>query len=264
MLIRSFLFDQGGWSSRPGLLDILKNHLRTTLDKISRISSLDEMNDRYLDGMVRGAIVEPIVLHTDQLSREFRSEEIDASMFPFGFNVYAGKRYPKQVARISVPFSGDAQLFKYTPSKFSLTHPIGQLSGQKVQFDIILWGESPENVASVQQELSENLRRLQENVVNSTNDVVSFNQSLPGQVKEAFLAKLDQLTRQHSIFDNLGIKEAVVESHEPDFSAPIKKPKKPISRPTQIIQYIEKQFVQQLNQTNNNAGDVNNAIQSDQ
>lgn len=33
---------------------------------------------------------------------------------------------------------------------------------------------------------------------------------------------------------------------------------------TQVIQNVEKMFVQQLNQTNNNLRDVNNAIQSDQ
>ena len=37
-----------------------------------------------------------------------------------------------------------------------------------------------------------------------------------------------------------------------------------ILRAFQIIQYVENQYVQQLNQMNQNTGDVNNAIQTGQ
>jgi hypothetical protein len=40
-------------------------------------------------------------------------------------------------------------------------------------------------------------------------------------------------------------------------------PKRGNGRVTHIIQYIDKMYVQQLNQTNNNFGDVNNAIQAE-
>jgi hypothetical protein len=85
---------------------------------------------------------------------------------------------------------------------------------------------------------------------------------LPAQVRGAFTAKLDELTKQHTIFDDLGIAEAPEAPILP--STPFTpQPKKGKARAVQIIQKIDKMFVQQLNQTNNNLGDVNNAIQSD-
>ena len=35
--------------------------------------------------------------------------------------------------------------------------------------------------------------------------VKEFNESLPAQVKAAFTMKLDELTKQHAVFDSLGI-----------------------------------------------------------
>src|SRR5262249_46255138 len=98
---------------------------------------------------------------------------------------------------------------------------------------------------------------------NMNKQVKAFNESLPEQVKAAFAAKLDELTRQHAVFDELGIPE----EPEPEPSVPIStpaapRPKKGKEQAEQIIQVVGTMYVQQLNQTNYNVGDVNNAIQS--
>lgn len=89
----------------------------------------------------------------------------------------------------------------------------------------------------------------------------AFNDSLPAQVKAAFSEKLEQLTKQHAVFDDLGIPEEPEPLPSPTIpSTP--PPKRGKARAVQIIQNVEQMFVQQLNQANYNAGDVNNAIQS--
>jgi hypothetical protein len=143
-----------------------------------------------------------------------------------------------------------------------MTFPKGEISGKTVQFDVILWG-NPDDTQRVKDEIQRNRDLLSSCAASINKQVKEFNELLPAQVKGAFTAKLDELTNQHTIFDDLGIPEEPeppVLSSSP--SAP--QPKKGKARAAQIIQIIETMYVQQLNQTNNNLGDVNNAIQSDQ
>ncbi len=92
--------------------------------------------------------------------------------------------------------------------------------------------------------------------------VKEFNESLPEQVKSAFTVKLEELTKQHAAFDDLGIPD---EAEPPELqpSSGSTPPKKGKGRGKHIIQFVENLYVHQLNQTNNNIGDVNNAIQAE-
>lgn len=249
-------------TSQPGLYDVLAGHEQQTIAKIKVISSLDEMNEAFLSNLVKDSIVEPLEFHFDKQTYRLRTEEFDGAEFPFDFHAYRGKRYPKQVARISIPFSGDSQLLRFTPSTCSMNFPIGEGSGNTVQFDVILWGYQDDE-RRVKEQIDDNIRRLKRDAENSANDVRLFNESLPEKVKAAFNAKFEELTKQHSIFGSLGIKaEEPPAPSYPRPSALNQKLKKERPQPVQIIQFIERMYVQQLNQKNNNAGDVNNAIQS--
>lgn len=264
MLIQDTLFDKGFLTGRPGLPELLRGHEEDILKKIRRISSLGEMTDAFLGRIIKDSLVEPFVLHLDRMTRQQRTEDIDGAYYPFNFNVYRGKKYPTQVVRISIPFSGDPYLLKHTPSSGTCNFPRGQVSGKTIQFDIILYGSDGDGKRA-KEELDSNLGLLKMYAENSAKDINAFNQALPAKVKAAFEAKLEQLTKQHSIFDDLGIEEEkpAPAPPQPQHQAPVAQPKKGDRRAVHIIQYIEKMYVQQLNQTNNNAGDVSNAIQSD-
>jgi hypothetical protein len=262
MLIRSHLFDKGFMGNGPALFDVLRNHERQILDRIKRISSLDEMTDSFLSNLIKESLIETVALDFGNMTRDLRTEDLDNSLSPLAFLMAREGRFPRQVARISIPFSGDSNLLKYTPSTHSSPHPLGQTSGRAIQFDLILWGDQDE-AKRVKEDLNENLRRLRENVERVAKDVKAFNESLPSTVKAAFDVKLEELAKQHSIFDGLGIKEADPFIATDTGGGSTQKPKKGSQRASHIIQVIEKLYVHQLNQINNNAGDVNNAIQSD-
>ena len=165
------------------------------------------------------------------------------------------------MARLSVPFVGDPTLLEYAPNPCRMTFPKGEVSGKTIQFDVILWG-NPDDSERVKDEIQRNRDLLSSCAASINKQVMEFNKSLPAHVKDAFTAKLDELTKQHTIFDDLGIAEEPKAPILPS-SRPASQPKKGKARAVQIIQYIDTMFVQQLSQTNNNLGNVNNAIQSD-
>jgi hypothetical protein len=251
MFINSNLFSKGHpLKAEPGLSSVLEGHRLRIVEKIRNISDLDQMTDSFLEQLVVGSLVEPLVMQFDRMTRKLRTEELDRPVIP----------RKKQVARLSIPFNGDPKLLEYAPNPCGLTFPRGEVCGKTVQFDVILWG-TPDDTQRVKNEIQQNCEHLSSCAANINKQVKGFNESLPSQVKSAFAAKLEELTKQHAIFDDLGI----AEQPEPPIlpSSPTNPPpKKGKARAAQIIQIIETMYVQQLNQTNNNLGDVNNAIQS--
>lgn len=262
MRIKGDLFDRGYLTGQPSLSDVLANHERQIISRIKRIPSLDEMTDSFLSMLIKESLAEPVIIHFDRWTRQTRTEDIDGSEHPFEFvAARRGKKYPRTVVRISIPFDGDHNLLRYTPSSASGNFPVGQVIGNTIQFDITLWGYTDDE-RRVKEELDQNIRRLKRDSENSAKDMRAFNETIAAKVKAAFEAKLDELTKQHAIFDNLGIKEEERAPVLTTTGATAPKPKKERSR-VQITQFIETMYVKQLNQTNVNVGDVNNAIQSD-
>jgi hypothetical protein len=260
MTTESNLFAKGPLTRQAGLSEVLERRKQGILNKIKRISDLDQMTDAFLEGLVKESLVQPPVFQFDKMTRKLRDEQFDGSAFPGDFNVVRGRRYPKQVARISIPFSGDGALLEYTPNQGVFNFPKGDVCGDTIQFDVILWGYD-DDAGRVKDQINDNRKLLELYSANMRQQVKQFNESLPQQVKAAFTAKLDELTKQHAIFDDLGIAEEPEPPNLP--SNPIAQPpKKGKARAVQIIQIIDKMYVQQLNQTNNNMRDVNNAIQS--
>jgi hypothetical protein len=262
MFIRSHLFSKGHpLKAERGLSDALEGHKRSIINKIKGITDLDQLTDAFCQRLVKEALIAPLVLHFDQMTKQTRTEQIDGSLFPGDFCVEHGSRYPKTVVRILVPFSGERDLIQYSPSTAGLTFPRGEVSGNKIQFDILMWGYA-DDASRVKEQLQSDLSSLETCAANVSQQVVAFNEALVPQIKAAFASKLEELTKQHAIFDDLGIPEQTEPEEIRGSSAP--KAKKGKARADQIIVYVQTMLVETLNQTNNNTGNVNNAIQSNE
>lgn len=261
MFIRSNLFNRGHpLKAEPGLSDALEAHKRSIINKIKGITDLNQMTDSFCERIVKEALVEPLVLHFDRMTRQTRTEEIDASLFPADYFVEHGRRYPKTIVRILIPFSGERDLLQYSPSTAGTTFPRGEVRGDTIQFDILMWGHS-DDANRVKQELESNRSQLETCATRVSEQIKQFNGALAAQIKAAFTTKLDELAKQHAIFDDLGIPEEPEPPTLPS-TAVAPKPKRGRARAEQIIVNVDTMLVQTLNQTNNNPGDVHNAIQS--
>ena len=256
------LFIKGWMTRQMSLFDILARHHGETVGRIQAVTDLGQLTDAVLDGLVKDAVVEPLHLAFDRTTCTTRTEEFDGTQFPhqFSFNVRRGRTYPKLVCRVSVPFTGDAALLEHPPNTGSTVFPHGDVHGQTIQFDVTYWGYADDN-ERVRHQIDDNRRLLKLYSGSVNTQVAEFNAGLANSLRPVFEAKLDQLTRQLSVFDSLGI-----ELDRPDTPAhptpPPRERKSPGRHPTRIIQYVQAQFVERLTQINHNAGDVNNAIQS--
>jgi hypothetical protein len=282
VLIRSSLFSRGHpLKPEPGLGEVLENHKRKVINHIRGISDRDQMTPPLLEKLIKDSVVEPLSIHFDKMTHTKRTETLrgDDLRASIPFNSMAGRRLmsgwsdeseyeelgqSKQVYRVSIPFSGDPILLKYSPSTCGLTFPQGEVSDHSIEFDVLLWGGSPEDQQKAKTEVRGNLELIRTYADRINQQVKEFNESLAGPLKAAFDAKLTELGNQQSIFDDLGIPEApepvAVAADAATTPTPARRSK---GRSPQItIQMIGTLITDQLNQINYNAGDVNNAIQS--
>ena len=254
MFIRSNLFSTGHPFSRQARLsDVLENHKRKVIAKIGAVTSLKDMTDSFLTKLVKDALVVPLEIDTrfEKMTREIRDDEIETQR----------GRYAARVARLSIPFKGEEVLLKYCPKEWGTTFPMGEVSGETIQFDVLMSGG--QTAEQVKDEIRKNCDQIQLAAGMINQQVREFNQSLPGAVQAAFTTKFEELKKQHAIFDDLGIKEAEELVDEPvPVVALAPRPRKKVTKETYVFLYVENQFVNQMNQINKNTGDVNNAIQS--
>src|SRR5262245_11850874 len=131
MLIKSRLFTTGHpLKAELGLISVLEGYKRSILDKIRGISDLNQMTDAFLERLVKDSLVEPVAIQFDKMTRKQRTEEFDGSELPFEQFGDRGRSYPRQVVRVSIPFTGDRTLLKYTPIPTpSKEYPRGEVCG---------------------------------------------------------------------------------------------------------------------------------------
>ncbi len=116
-----------------GHLANLKETIRSqTQDYILNVNSAD-----YLDHLVSSFSIDTLILHFDNVEASSREEMIPAEHFPFGYNAYPGKSYPKPVIKYHIPVSGDSELLQCVPNpRVLMTHEVSLEAGA-ICFEVI-------------------------------------------------------------------------------------------------------------------------------
>lgn len=215
---------------------LLIGHEKKVLVHIKSISNPAELTDNFMIDLVKKSLIEPLHIKYDESTRKTRTEN------------------GKTVATISIPFDGCATLFDHCPDEFQTSFPRGRIEGKEIKFDVIC----DDKVADL---ISSNRITMNYYVERVNKQIQKFNESLPPKVLSIFESKFESLSREHAALDAIGIPEKNDEVQKITHVAHRQK----MTRPKQIIiQFIDKMYVQQLDQKNYNNGDVNNAIQSNQ
>ena len=256
------LFHGGfGWSSMngPNLEMVLIAHERKMVDTIRSVVDIEALTDKFVTDLVNQSLVATVKLLP--MTKKVRSERIDASQFPPHFSVMGENSYVEQVARLSIPFTGDRAILEHHPNQGFMNVPMGEINGDKIEWDVVLFKYNDDG-KQVAQEIKNNQSMIETLLKNGNKQVDDFNKRLPTVLKDAFSKKLEELTRQLAIFEELGIPDTEEEKTQQVSiieRSPVKRAK---ARAAVILQIVENQYVQQYTQINKNDGDVNNAVQS--
>ncbi len=179
-----------------GLIDQAKQSIKEM--PLDRLASAKDLVQRYS--------IAPPELHFDKVYVTSYEKEVSAEDHPSSFFIRHGESYKRQVVVYHVPVSGDTDFLRYAPNpNLMWTHELqtGRGSeGVEVYFEIIVFGDDGERVKRSYEEIKTNLTKQLTNV---TNQIKAYNESLPHQIEEFVNQRKQELTKQSSILDQLGV-----------------------------------------------------------
>ena len=187
----------------------------------------------YIEHLISEYSIQPLEIHSDQLSVSVEERMIPAEWHPSSFWVDSGKSYPKDVYTFHLPFTGDAQLLKVRASTFSMSSPRIMVAGQEIRFEIINFNQEAD---AIKREADHIVSQLSSQNQYLTNDLTKFNGSLEAQLSQVFDARKAQLLKKHDVISALGIPVRKAVGTPSTFSVPAKRtpviPSKPKPRVT--------------------------------
>src|SRR6266496_2908189 len=181
-----------------GHLANLKETIRSqTQDYILNGNSAD-----YLDHLVSSFSIDPLILHFDNVEASSREEMIPAEHFPFGYNAYPGKSYPKPVIKYHIPVSGDSELLQCVPNpRVLMTHEVSLEAGA-ICFEVIDFDGNADDIKRQADSIIDTLKTQSGHLANN---VARFNNSLSQEAETAFKARKDELLKRTSTLSELGV-----------------------------------------------------------
>ncbi len=126
---------------------------------------------------------------------------IPAEYFPFNFNVYPGKKYPRSVYVYSMPYSGNVDLIHYIPNPRLLwTMPL-EIRGNRICFEIQIFSDEPDQIKA---EAQNNINKLNEQLGHLTKNVQDYNSKLKANAGGIFKAIKQKILNKNKTLAALG------------------------------------------------------------
>ncbi|MDP3662067.1 MAG: hypothetical protein U1D41_10130 [Nitrosomonas sp.] len=156
-------------------------------------------------------LIEPLTLYEESMEMEQHETEIDVSGYkdrnPFG------DRGPINVQGIrvvvSVPFTGDPDLWKIRPNQFQTVFPradvCGSKGGKAGHIELIYQQPSDEQPQQIKQRLESDLMSIRFYIDAQRNQIEQFNKSTPENVRQAVQVRRQKLEKHDGIANMLGI-----------------------------------------------------------
>src|SRR5215470_4442241 len=118
--------------------------LQNTIEHIKAEDFLELDETDLINDLVEKFKVDAPVIDFENITVSSYGKEILAEQFPQTFYVRPGKSYLKQVVVYHLPFTGNDELFRYTPSRFMLWAPEVYIEDQNVCLEFVSFGDIEE------------------------------------------------------------------------------------------------------------------------
>ncbi len=188
-----------------------KASVREKVDGLPQEQFLNSPEEEVVAHVVSELEMDPLVLYEDHAEMDKNETKIDVSRWrdrnPFG------DRGPIMVAAmeviVSIPYSGDPQLWRLKPNQWSTVFPRAQFSKPdqtglgSLKIVIVLPVDEPQE--QFKSRVDEELRSIRFYIDSQKRQIDNFNASLPGVVQDAVRARRERIKKQEGIEDLLGI-----------------------------------------------------------
>ena len=177
--------------------------LSKEVGSLSEDRVLKNSPEELCDYFVEKYRVEPIVIDESGIEVDYGDAQIDISQ-RFEYAVFDRSR-PTYVTgtRITffVPFSGDPELFKCTPSTRNFNPPRAVVRGNEVVF---VYDRTTQDVPNIDNEFERDKQSLKQYLSWIVRDLEPFNSAIRQKVSQQLTERREKLLRDRGIVENLG------------------------------------------------------------
>jgi len=194
-----YLFGETDWFSvEQSQKDRLNKELASLPTGRILGSSIEDLCD-YFEATYR---LEVPVLLKDQIVADQRERDIDVSHDRDRYWYTPGPHYVRGTEiSLTVPFSGEAELFKIRPTTFTLSPPCGDIKGNLL---ILRVSGTTLDAGTVRSQLERTLAEIESYLSNLRRNVEIHNQTLRTQAKQQLEARREKLLRDQNLVAALG------------------------------------------------------------
>lgn len=186
-----------------GFLEARRQQMKQEVHSQNDNYILNVGEDQYTEYLTSKYRLDPLVVHWDDLSVSDREAMIPAERFPsFRFNVSPGRSYPKQVVTYHLPYSGDEQLLRCTPSTRILWSTDVTLRDSCICFDIINFFETPDEIRREADGILKNIRTQAGHV---EKEVEQFNRTIEAEARQTVQSRKADLLTKSNLLSSLGV-----------------------------------------------------------
>lgn len=189
--------------SGPYLSDALDTQAKKLGEYVANLSERDlpkESGEKLVDQLVSRFSIEPLKIDTAGISVKREEEEVVSSRRR---RMDSGRQRTVPGIRLSffVPFSGDPDLFEFSPREKVYDFPTAEVNNNKI---ILSYVGLASAVDSFKVSFERDLKTIQDKVNLLKDEVIAFNKSLTGIAKETITRRLKVLAANRQAAEQTG------------------------------------------------------------
>lgn len=206
-------------------LNALVQDMRRTVRAEDKNQLLNVNEPDYINYLLSRYQIDPLVLHQDQVYVTTSEQMIRSQRDP-----YTGREatYSKQVITYHLPFSGETHLLHLAPSNRIVWSMNVRIENKEILFDIVNWRDDPQEI---KKEADGNLRNIVQQAINVAREVDAYNSALQQRITEQVRARKQELLKQASLLEQLGVPFRTKEEVPETFTVPALRRKPVIAKP---------------------------------
>lgn len=213
----------------------LRNNLekvQTEVDSIQERKFLHSDDDTLVEHIFSIMEMRPIELHEDSMTQDTKETQVDVryDINRFIRDTSEPCYVPGLQITVSIPFTGDPNLWKYRPSTYTLNPPQANINTSSreafngyIDITFSCPSDTLEDGQSLRNELDEILNSIKSYLENIKRDLEAYNQQLPGKIRQCISDRRNRLQKHNKVIEALNI-PLKRDLKAPDISAlPIRK-----------------------------------------
>lgn len=194
-------FDAFNRDSLDLIINSQKEKIFEIIDNEDENYLLNVNEYEYIEQLVTGNKMEPVILDFKGLFATEEERLIPATKFPVIYNVREGDWYKKPVITYHIPFEGDYHLLMQRTNPTTFWSPHLKVVDNCICFELILLDDPSEVERDANQTISQ-LKRIMEF---HHKQIITFNEKLPGYIQSIFNNRKETILEKHIKIASLGV-----------------------------------------------------------